>query len=190
MDKIAEKLTDYILSKGEITEKEYAVYRYGFQSGLEQTLCILFSLCIAYTLNMIWTCIIFMAVFFLQRSYIKGIHLNSYTGCFALSVSTIFLGLILCQTVCISDEAALITTVCLLMTVFAFSELFPADDDISAMKYYHNQKRLITLFTVLLALFLFEIHCNKGLFIILYAECVMLLSTVFQLYREKNEKAE
>lgn len=34
MDKLAEKLTRYVLVQGVIEEEDYAIYKYGFQTGI------------------------------------------------------------------------------------------------------------------------------------------------------------
>ena len=40
MKKIADYLTDYIRQRGIITDEDYPIYNYGFQSGMEISICL------------------------------------------------------------------------------------------------------------------------------------------------------
>lgn len=83
---LAEKITDYIVRIGVISEKSYAIYQYGFQIGLEMLSCFLACLGIAIYLHMTLQFWVFTCVFMLLRSYAGGLHLNSYLGCFICSI--------------------------------------------------------------------------------------------------------
>lgn len=84
---LSEKITDYIIKSGAISEESYAIYQYGFQIGLEMGSCFLFSLGIALYLHMIPQFLVFTSVFMLLRTYAGGLHLNSYLGCFICSTA-------------------------------------------------------------------------------------------------------
>ncbi|MFI3200966.1 MAG: accessory gene regulator B family protein [Eubacteriales bacterium] len=85
MEKIATKLSDYILRKNVITQEMYEIYRYGFQVGIEVTLCTIVCLLIALLLGMFLEFIIFFAVFSAVRSYGGGLHMAHYRTCFVCS---------------------------------------------------------------------------------------------------------
>ena len=53
MKQLSERITDYIVKSGAISEESYAIYQYGFQIGLEMGSCFLVSLGIALYLHMI-----------------------------------------------------------------------------------------------------------------------------------------
>lgn len=93
MKHLSEKITDYIIRAGAISEESYAIYQYGFQIGLEMLSCFLGCLGIAIYLHMILQFLVFTSIFMLLRSYAGGLHLNSYLGCFICStaVQTILL---------------------------------------------------------------------------------------------------
>lgn len=84
---LSEKLTDYIIKSGAISEESYAIYLYGFQIGLEMMSCFLTSLFIALYLHMIPQFLVSTATFVLLRTFAGGIHLKSYLGCFICSIA-------------------------------------------------------------------------------------------------------
>lgn len=93
MKYLSEKMTDYVIKSGVISERSYPVYQYGFQIGLEMLSCFLVSFCLSMWLHMISDFVVFTGVFMLLRTYAGGLHLNSFFGCFICStaVQTIIL---------------------------------------------------------------------------------------------------
>lgn len=84
---LSEKITDYIIRTGAISDEWYEVYQYGFQVGLEMLSCMVVCCGISIYLHMIPEFIVFIGIFILLRSYAGGIHLNSYFSCFLCSVT-------------------------------------------------------------------------------------------------------
>ena len=84
MEKLAQALTDYLLSKGKIVEEKSRIYQYGFQIGLEVSLNTIISIWIAILCHMEWETIIFFGVFILLRSYAGGLHMRTYISCLSL----------------------------------------------------------------------------------------------------------
>lgn len=93
MKYISEKITDYIVKSGAISEESYAIYQYGVQIGLEMLNCFLICFGVALYLHMIPQFFVFTGVFMLLRTYAGGLHLDSYLGCLICStaVQTIIL---------------------------------------------------------------------------------------------------
>lgn len=83
---LSEKLTDYVIKTGVISEESYAIYQYGFQIGIEMLSCFLVCLGIGIYLRMIPDFLVFTGSFILLRTYAGGLHLNSFTRCFICSV--------------------------------------------------------------------------------------------------------
>ena len=83
---LSEKLTDYVIKTGVISEESYAIYQYGFQIGIEMLSCFLVCLGIGIYLRMIPEFLVFTGSFILLRTYAGGLHLNSFTRCFICSV--------------------------------------------------------------------------------------------------------
>jgi len=94
MEKLAQALTDYLLSKGKIVEEKSRIYQYGFQIGLEVSLNTMISIWIAIFCHMEWETIIFFGVFILLRSYAGGLHMRTYISCLICSCMSL-LGLLL-----------------------------------------------------------------------------------------------
>ena len=86
MKYLSEKITDYIVKAGAISEKSYAVYQYGFQIGLEMLSCFIVCFFIAIYLHMIPEFIVFTMIFILLRTYAGGVHMNNFWSCFLCSV--------------------------------------------------------------------------------------------------------
>ena len=84
---LSEKMTDYVVKEGVISEESYSVYQYGFQIGLEMLSCFLICFCVSVWLYMISDFIVFTGVFMLLRTYSGGLHLNSYLECFICSIA-------------------------------------------------------------------------------------------------------
>ena len=85
MDYISKRLTDYILNKGVIEEKDYDIYNYGFVCFLEVALSTLTSIIIALFLGMLRPCLFFFLIFIPMRSFGGGLHLSSYFACYIAS---------------------------------------------------------------------------------------------------------
>lgn len=93
MEMIAQKFTKYLLEKDAITFDEYEICRYGLLTGMEMILCIMTCLIISAYMGMVTECSILFAVFFSVRSFVGGLHMNSYKACFIFSCLVVFLTL-------------------------------------------------------------------------------------------------
>lgn len=87
MKKLSEKLTSYVVKSGIVPEESYAVYQYGFQIGLEMLSCLLVCFGIAVYLHMIPEFAVVTGIFMTLRSFVGGVHLNSFGSCFICSVT-------------------------------------------------------------------------------------------------------
>lgn len=85
MGKIAILLSDYIIHKGIIDEKERNAYEYGFVIAGEILLNLFISISIAMILHMMVEGILFFIIFIPLRTYAGGLHLNYYWSCLILS---------------------------------------------------------------------------------------------------------
>ena len=86
MERIAKKLTAYIVGKGIVAESEEKIYLYGLQMGLELIFNLRVSIWIAIKMDMLPEAAVFFSVFIPIRSYAGGFHFDRYLECFALSV--------------------------------------------------------------------------------------------------------
>lgn len=81
-------LTDYVIHKGMVEEKDRNIYEYGFAMALEVGLFAVFSIFAALCLNMPIEGLIFFIIFAPLRSYAGGLHLEKFRSCFILSCLT------------------------------------------------------------------------------------------------------
>ena len=186
MEWVAKRLTNYILAKQVISEESRAAYEYGFQTGLEQSICILVTIVVAMCMNRVWECVLLLVVFFLQRAYVKGIHMKQYWSCFLLSCGVVIAGLYGCGRVAVSGEMEIIiiALVCLLLVQLA-SRRFGMQEDEAAVRFFEKQRKRIAWLVALSIVVLYVAQWENGLFVVCYTELVMLVSTVAQLIKEK-----
>ena len=85
MNKIAEKLTDYIIAKNIIEEKNRELYKFGFLVALEKFIFLIICLTIAIYMNSFLMALIFFIIFIPLRSFAGGFHFDSYKLCFFMS---------------------------------------------------------------------------------------------------------
>ncbi len=185
MEWVAKRLTNYILAKEIITEADRAAYEYGFQTGIEQTLCIIITLTFAACMNRVWECMLLLVVFFLQRAYVKGIHMKQYWSCFLLSCSVVIAGLYGSGRVEIPESVELIVTLICLGAVQIAAGRFADDEDEAASCFFNKQRKRIACLVVLTAFVLYVVGWKNGLFVVCYTELVMFVSTLAQLGKEK-----
>lgn len=185
MEWVAKRLTNYILAKEIITEADRAAYEYGFQTGIEQILCIIITLTFAACMNRVWECMLLLVVFFLQRAYVKGIHMKQYWSCFLLSCSVVIAGLYGSGRVEIPENAELIVTLICLGAVQMAACRFADDEDEAASCFFNKQRKRIACLVVLTAFVLYVVGWKNGLFVVCYTELVMFVSTLAQLGKEK-----
>ncbi len=125
MERIAKKLTAYIIGKGIVAESEERIYLYGFQMGLELISNLIVSILIAMKMDMLPQAAIFFIVFIPIRSYAGGFHFEKYLHCFILSVVTYVGVLELSQILTIAGEIHVVADVVLLILV---RYLFPVQN--------------------------------------------------------------
>ncbi len=185
MEWVAKRLTNYILAKQVISEESRAAYEYGFQTGLEQSICILVTIVAAMCMNRVWECVLLLVVFFLQRAYVKGIHMKQYWSCFLLSCGVVIAGLYGCGRVVVSGEMEIIIALVCLLLVQLASRRFGMQEDEAAVRFFEKQRKRIAWLVALSIVVLYVMQWENGLFVVCYTELVMLVSTVAQLIKEK-----
>jgi len=94
MEYLSTKLTDYILKKGVIEEKDYDIYKYGFLCFLETSLSTVTGIVIALFLKMLFQALFFFILFIPMRSFNGGLHLKKYYACYISSCIILMLSLL------------------------------------------------------------------------------------------------
>lgn len=110
MESLAKKLTDYLIEKNTILEEDYEIYKYGFQIGIEMLICMVTCFGVAIHMNMIGQCIIFFIIFFMLRSYVGGLHMSSFWGCFLCSNLVVFLTLLLIKYISLERNFSIVVS--------------------------------------------------------------------------------
>lgn len=158
MEKLAKKLTDYIVKKKIISREDKAVYYYGFQMGLDIVFNLLVSVLIAILLHRVMEAILFFLVFIPIRSFAGGFHFEDSIRCFALSVISYAAVLVLAGNLdCEKVPMALVDTGLLLLV----RVLYPVQtrnrilDDKEKM-HFLKKLRGILLFDLLLVVILMK----------------------------------
>ncbi len=87
MEKLATRLTRYVIRNSNIAPEAFEIYKYGFQIGLEMSTCVIVSLLISVYLHMFPEFIVFIVAFVSLRTYMGGLHLNNFFSCFICSTA-------------------------------------------------------------------------------------------------------
>ena len=190
MEWVAKRLTNYILAKQVIEEEDRLAYEYGFQTGLEKMICILVSLLIAAWMGKMWETILLLVIFFSQRAFVKGIHMKQYWSCFLLSCSVIALGGYWCDRITISQSIMFPVALICLIGVQLLSDRFEPEEDEKAVNYYNKQRKRIAIAVAIVTVVMFALHIQKGLFLVCYAEVIMLISTTAEWIKENGKNQE
>lgn len=82
MEKLASILAEYVYRRNDPSTFSYETYKYCFLILLETALAVLTGGYIAVRLDMIAEAVVFLAVFFLLRSYGGGFHFKTFGGCY------------------------------------------------------------------------------------------------------------
>lgn len=176
MEYLAEKLTQYIISKGSISKEEYGVYKYGLQTGMEMILCMVISSMIAIHLKSFLEFLFLVIVFFPLRSYFGGIHMKHFLSCLVCSCTVITGLLIFVKKFVLSDGISFVFVILLLAASYALAYINMKKQKIDKMEHCFlrkQQKRIsIGVGVVALCLFIFHIPTLETL----------LLSTVFVVF--------
>lgn len=117
MERLSIVLTNYIMKKGVITEDNYDLYLYGFQSFLELSLNIICSILIAIFLHMEIECLLFFLFFVPLRSFNGGLHLKSYYSCLIFSCMTMTYILLLVKHIHLNAPVSFLLFLILLVAV-------------------------------------------------------------------------
>lgn len=118
MERFATFLTDCIAHKNAITEEDYEIYKYGFLTGLELFVYMVTCLTVAIWMGMTVECIVFLLIFFCLRSFVGGLHMNSFKVCFLFSCIVTFFSLLVIKYCPISKEISIVASVCEIIFIF------------------------------------------------------------------------
>lgn len=189
MEKIAEKLTDYIIQKGVVSKDDYEIYRYGFLTGIEIVLYIITSFILSAKLQMICECVVFFFVFIALRSFVGGLHMDSFATCYGCSVITLFFTLMLIKHYSVSNESAIIAIISEILVVWRMNPVEninrPVDKE-EAKIFSLRIKRILTILGAS-ALGLYWLKRNKILNAVMYTLLVIFISMILGMLKNRAD---
>lgn len=175
-------MTNYICINGVIEEQDYEIYKYGFQTGLELLTCVITCLIAAVYLNSIKECIILLGLFFLQRAYAGGIHLQSFLSCYLLSCSVIILG-IKFSAVSVLEPFVVLILITLMAVVIHRLAFFLTKKqcDLEETIYYRRQRRKMYVLIDILSVVFYIFGREQDMNLVFYAESVVLIAVALEI---------
>lgn len=167
MEKLATKLTDYILSKDAISEENYDIYVYGFTCFLEIFVFFISCLIIGICLDMFFECIIFLCIFTPLRSYAGGFHLNKFLHCYLLSCFILAGSLLLVKFFAIPDYIALIGCILFPIVLFLIGPINHPNRPVTEEENsgFKRKTNIILVLCILLSIILYLTKSSRYLFL-------------------------
>ena len=89
IENISHHIVMYAIAKGEVSEKDYDIYKYGFWVGIELCISIIVSVFCAISLHSLIELVLFFIIFVPLRAFAGGIHLKTFKNCFLLSIGSL-----------------------------------------------------------------------------------------------------
>lgn len=185
MEKIAKKLTDYVIKKEIIDEADRKVYEYGFMIMMEIGLFALFSLFICLYLHMVVEGMLFFLIFAPLRSYAGGLHLDRFSSCFILSCLT-FSGILLTvESIHLSNMTAVIILIILQIFIYV---LYPVENINRKVDKEENRYFKKRLYQYLGGHFLISgicvaLKCDKYLLVIIVTYAMVVITMIIGKYK-------
>ena len=94
MDKLLDRIMEYINNDQKLTNEENEIVRYGLELFLIKTVFLSFALLIGYMFRNFWECFVFTFLFSGIRSLAGGYHSSTRIRCFIMSM--IMYGIVIC----------------------------------------------------------------------------------------------
>lgn len=170
MEYLAERLTQYLISKGTISKEDYGVYKYGLQTGMEMILCMVISSLIAIHLKSFMEFLFFVIVFFPLRAYFGGIHMKHFLSCLICSCTVITCVLMFIRKFVFSNWISLVLIILLLAGSYSITYFIMKKQSIDKDEYCflrkQQKKTSIGVGVVALCFFIFHVPLFETLLMI------------------------
>lgn len=189
MEKIAEKLTNYIIKKNAISEEDYEIYKYGFLTGMEMILCIATCFIISIQIHMMSECVIFFLIFIALRSFVGGLHMDNFVACYLCSVVTLFSTLLLIKYYPFSNISTTVFIICSLVLIYKINpvENDNRPTDKREKQIFSQRIKQILMIICIATLFIYLLKWNKVLNTIMYTLIVIFVSMILGIVKNKVE---
>lgn len=187
MEALAERLTIYIIEQGIVDEDDYAMYKYGLQTGLEMGSCVLASALIAIYLKSFMEFLVVIFVFFPLRAYVGGIHMKHFYLCFLCSCITITVGLLVAR-ISVELDWKIFAGIIIIMFVIHKLAFFTTGKQAErkAVLYYALQRKRIFITIGLFAYVLLCMNLQKMLMLVFYVLVITLGTVILETLRYRS----
>lgn len=188
MERLANKLTDYLIHKKVILQENRNIYQFGFQVGFEVILNTAISILIAIICKMEVECIVFFLVFIPLRSYAGGLHLDSYFKCMVCSCLSLLFILLIVKYININSVLMICIVAFSIIIIKVIKPVEHINRPVSRKKYREFVKKLnITLMALAVtSTFFFVLEMNRILFTIavtiLFMAIILFLGKIKRTY--------
>ncbi len=187
MEKIATKLTDYIIEKNVVSSEDYEIYKYGFLTGIEILLSIVTCFIVSMKMYMVYEGVAFLLVFIALRSFVGGLHMNSFVACYGCSVITFFLTLMLIKYYPVSNEACIVTIIVGTLLIWKMNPVENINrlvDEREAKIFSLRIKKILVIISIG-TLIVFLLQWKAILNTIMYTLLVVLISMILGVIKNK-----
>lgn len=187
MDRLAKKLTYYIILRNIISKDDYKVYKYGMQTGLEMILCMSICTISAIYMKSFFEYLMIICIFFLLRSFVGGIHLRHFKSCLLCSFIVINSILILPKFYVPHKSVSLVFIfICLLLIILFTPETIKNSvRDREEWIYLKKQRIKISRNLLLLGLVFWSFDLSKLLSLLLYTTIAICISMVVEIIKNR-----
>ena len=191
MEKLAIKLTDYILSKDAISEENYDIYVYGFTCFLELSISFISTFIIGICLGMFFECILFSCIFMPLRSLAGGLHLNRFFHCYLLSCFMLTATLLLVKFFSIPDYISLFGCILFPIILFIIGPINhpnrPVTDEENSI--FKRKTNIILVLCILLSIILYLTKTSRYLFLEFLTFANLIISSLIpKLFPQVHEQ--
>ncbi len=187
MDRLADKLTCYIISQNIISKDDYDVYKYGMQTGLEMILCMAICSIVTIYMKSFFEFLMVISIFFSMRAFVGGIHLKHFITCLTCSFIVINSILILPKFyIPYKSDSLIFTWICLLSIILLTPEAIKNSvKDQEEWIYLDKQRKRILIGIAILGLVLWMFNLTKLLSLIFYTTMAVCISMVLEIIKNR-----
>lgn len=164
--KLSGFIVDWQIQTKCLSEKERAIYQYGYELLLNQIVNILFAVVIAILFQDLWTVLLFLSCYIPLRSYAGGYHANTNLGCTVVSA---FMLCMLCglMKLPVAEWIGRIYPICFLISGYCIFAYAPVQDKNKPLDYieivrYKKRSRLLWGIETLAGMGLFLLRFPYG----------------------------
>ncbi|MGB8454868.1 MAG: accessory gene regulator B family protein [Anaerocolumna sp.] len=185
MDRLADKLTGYIISQNFISKDDYDIYKYGMQTSFEMILYMAICSVVAIYIKSFFEFLMVISIFFSLRAFVGGIHLKHFITCLTCSFLVINSILILPKFYIPYKSGSLIFTWICLLSIFLLAPgaIKNSMKDQKEWIYLEKQRKRILIGIAILGLVFWTFNLSKLLSLIFYTTIAVFISMVLEIIK-------